>query len=322
MSASNTFSANYNYDLSIVIISFNTIEMTRNCLRSVFDNLGALSAQIIVVDNNSADQSAQMVKEEFPTVELIENAKNKGFAAANNQAFAITKSGLILLLNSDTLILGNTLQNSVNYMKQHPDVGAFGCRVLNGDKTVQRTCSQFPTHLNLGLMLFGLDRLPFPKFFGKYQFRHWNRDSERDVDVVSGCYLLTRQTVLDTVGMLDEDFFFFGEETEWCKRIYDGGWKVRFAPVGEIIHFGGGSVKSLKSKRDIMLTSALVRFHLKTRGKLSAFSTYVLLFIFNFVRAIFWQIMALFSKHAKERAVLFTEVIMRFADAWPKEISK
>jgi len=310
------------YNLSIVVVSYNTVEMTKSCLKSIYDNLGSLSVQVIVVDNDSKDTSVEMIRSDFPQVNLIENKENLGFAAANNQGFKIASSELILLLNSDTVVLGSVISASVNYMYNNPDVGAFGCRVLNSDKSVQLTCSQFPTHLNLILILFGLDRLSYPKFFGKYQLKHWNRDSERDVDVISGCYLMTKQTILNQVGELDEDFFFFGEETEWCYRVKQAEWKVRFSPVGEIIHHGGGSAKKLKSKRNLMLTNALVRFHLKRSGTLAALLMYLILFTFNLSRAVFWRVMSLAIPRYTERADLFSGVIAGIANAWPKDASK
>ncbi|MFU8829799.1 MAG: glycosyltransferase family 2 protein, partial [Phycisphaerales bacterium] len=212
-------------DLSIVIISFNTIDITRDCLRSVFENIGDLHAQVIVVDNDSKDGSADMVASEFPKVELIRNSDNRGFAAANNQGFELCTGEFVLLLNSDTVVLGDVLEKSVAYMREHPQVGVFGCRVLNPDRTMQPTCFMVPSLLNISLMTLGLSKLSRPKFFGRMQMLDWQRDSEREVQVVTGCYMLVRRTAMDAVGWLDDSFFFCGEETDWCVRFRKAGWK-------------------------------------------------------------------------------------------------
>jgi len=304
-------------DISIVIVSYNTKVMTQECLESLDVNTRDLACQIIVIDNASSDGSVEMIQNKFPHVELIINTSNKGFAAANNQGFLCAKAPLILLLNSDTVVLGKVIQNSIQYILDHPDVGAFACRVLNSDRTTQRTCSQYPTFRNIFLMAIGLDRLYPRHIFGQYQYKDWARDSERDIEVISGCYLLTRKEILESVGGLDEDFFFFGEETEWCMRIRRAGWKLRFSPVGEIIHHGGGSAKKLKYKRDLMLTNALVRFHQKTGGTFSAIAMFCLLFFFNAIRAIFWIPVSLTLPKHKEKATLFYKVCKNFREAWP-----
>lgn len=306
-------------DLSIVIISFNTAQMTLECLQSVYDNQAGLSLQVIVVDNDSKDNSVAEIRRCFPDVDLIANNYNAGFAAANNQGFEIAKSEHVLLLNSDTLVLGNVLKASLEYVKNDPEVGAFGCRVLNTDRTVQRTCSQYPTNLNLLLKTLGLDHLTFPRWFGRYFMRDWQRDSERDVDVVSGCYLLVPAQVIQTVGSLDEDYFFFGEEADWCLRIKKSGWKVRFSPVGEIIHHGSVSAKKLQYKRDMLLTNGLIRFHVKNYGNFSAGITWLILFVFNLTRAVLWSCLGVVKKGYRERAKHFLQIVGHFGQAWPRK---
>ena len=194
-------------ELSIVIISYNTQDMTRECLESVYANASGLDLEIIVVDDASRDGSVEMIEQCFPAALLIKNTENRGFAAANNQAFAVARGDFILLLNSDTIILGDALQRSLEYLRRNPEAGAMACRALNTDRTVQLTCSEYPSHLNLLLMTTGLDRLPWPKALAKYQMRHWQRDSERDVEVISGCFLLIRRPAFEQVGLLDEGFF-------------------------------------------------------------------------------------------------------------------
>jgi Predicted glycosyltransferases len=304
-------------DLSIVVVSYNTREMTRECLASVFANAGSLALQVIVVDNDSRDGSVEMIRAEFPQVELIANDQNRGFAAANNQGFRLARGEFVLLLNSDTVVLGDVLSASVRYMREHPRAGAFGCRVLNTDRTTQPTCSGYPTLGRLALQASGLDRL-MPRLLDRYLLRHWQRDSEREVEVISGCYLMVRRQVIEQVGGLDEQFFFFGEETDWCRRIARAGWQLRFAPVGEIIHHGGGSVRKLNYRRDVMLTAALVRLHRKNGGRLAALAAFLILFGFNLSRMLWWSGWALAAASARERAAHFRQVVGSSLATWPR----
>jgi len=306
-------------ELSIVIVSFNTETMTCECLDSIYANAAGLDFEIIVVDNASSDKSVELIEQRFPNVVLIKNKDNRGFAAANNQAFAIARGDHILLLNSDTIILDQALQRSVAYLKAHLEVGAMACRALNTDRTLQLTCSEYPTHFNLFLQTTGLDRLPWPKALGKYQMRHWRRDTERDVEVISGCYLMIRRTAFDEVGPLDENFFFFGEETDWCYRLRRLGWKLRFAPVGEYIHHGGASAKKLRFKRDLMLTEAMVRLHRKHGGVPAAALAFAILLVFNASRAAVWTMLSPLKSKFAERATHFRQVSANMRQAWPSE---
>ena len=305
--------------LSIVIVNWNTKDMLCECLSSVQNGLDNTDAEVIVVDNASTDGSQQMVKQSFPDVLLIENQANRGFAAANNQGLPVASGRYILLLNSDTIVLGDVLQRSVEYMETHSDVGVMGCRVLNTDGTLQPTCSQFPSLLNLVLLTSGLWKLPWFDFLDRYQMRRWQRTDERDVDVVSGCYMMVRADAIMEIGQLDEDFFFFGEETDWCRRFQSAGWQLRFAPVGEITHHGGGSVRRLNYQRDLMLSSATVKLHLKHGGLGSAVGAWIIIFGFNFSRAVFWTLKSLawHDANTRGRRNHFLSLIQNHHRIWP-----
>ncbi len=308
-------------DLSIIIINWNTCELLKDCLDSVFENAPkGRDFEIIVVDNASTDGSQDMVKAQFPQVSMIMNDENKGFAAANNQAMDIASGSKILLLNSDTLVHGDVLAKSLDYMDAHWHVGVMGCRVLNADGSLQYSTSQFPSFWNLAVQTLGLDRQHFISAFRKYRMLDWNRQSERYVETVSGCFLMVRRVCVEAVGNLDEDFFFFGEETDWCRRIREAGWRVAFAPVGSITHFGGGSSASLNHKRDLMLSEATIRLHRKHSGLFVALSVFLLLLIFNTSRFAYWAIISMVKKaaRAKDRKVHFKGVSLNFIKAWPK----
>jgi GT2 family glycosyltransferase len=321
-------------DLSIIIVNWNTLAMLRDCLASVYAGLGAgpgtgpgsalgdFAAEVIVVDNASEDGSAGMVAAEFPAARLVRNAANRGFAAANNQGLAIARGRHVLLLNSDTLVHGDVLQRSVAWLDAHGDVGAMGCRVLNTDGSVQLTCAMFPSVLNQLLMASGLWKLRRPRFLGRFFGRpfmtDWRRDSERAVDTISGCYLMVRRPVIEEVGVLDEAFFFFGEETDWCRRMRDAGWQLMFAPVGDITHHGSVSARKLNHRRDVMLSGAIVRLHRKHGGVVAAVVAWVIVGFFNLSRAVFWSLRsALGDRRAAERAGHFRRVVAHMDEAWP-----
>jgi GT2 family glycosyltransferase len=304
-------------DLSVVIVNWNTREMLADCLHSLYAGLGTLSAEVLVVDNASEDGSPEMVEQRFPQVVLIRNTENRGFAAANNQALARAQGRHVLLLNSDTLVLGDVIPASVAWMDAHPDQGLMGPRVLNTDRTLQITCSGYPSLLNLGLQASGLTRLP-GAFFDRYQMRRWDRRDTRAVDVVSGCCMFVRRAAMEKVGLLDEAFFFYGEETDWCRRFADAGWGLSFAPVGEIVHFGGGSVRKLSHKRDVMLTEGTVRLHRKHGGRIGGLACWTLLAGFNLSRAVAWSVLGVMAGGtAAARGTHFRRVVAASGLTWP-----
>jgi GT2 family glycosyltransferase len=306
------------HDLSVVIVNWNTREMLRECLASLYGSGVRSSMEVFLVDNGSSDGSPQMVAADFPQVRLIANADNRGFSAANNQAIRLAAGRHVLLLNSDTLVHPGVIDASLAYMDANANVGVMGCKVLNADGTVQTTCSQFPTLANLALLTTGLFKVPGIPGARRYRMEDWQRDDERDVEVVSGCYLMVRAEAMQKVGLLDEAFFFFGEETDWCRRFLEAGYAVRFAPVGTIIHLGGGSSKSLNSRRDLMLSEATVRLHRKHGGIDAAAAAWTILLAFNASRYAFWSLKGVMARRRIERAIHFGGVVRGFANAWPR----
>jgi GT2 family glycosyltransferase len=305
---------NFEMYLSIIIVNWNQRRMLKNCLASFLPKIDPTNNEIIVVDNGSQDGSADMVADDFPQIHLIRNPDNKGFAAANNQALKVAQGAYTLLLNNDTLVHGDVLAHSCQYLDRHGEIAVLGCRVLNADGSLQITCSQYPTIGNLFLLTTGLWKLDWPRFLGKYQMKHWKRDTERDVDTVSGCYMMVRKGAIADIGVLDEQFFFFGEETDWCRRFREAGWKVRFAPVGDITHFGSVSARRHNHLRDVMLTQAMIRLHRKHNGLVASATIWALLLVFNSSRALFWGLRSVFSKNpnVRDRSVHFARVVREF----------
>ena len=218
-------------DVSIVIVNWNTKKLLYDCLTSVYATTKEVSFEVIVIDNASRDGSVEMIKSDFPKVELIANTENRGFAAANNQGISIAVGRYILFLNSDTIVLSNAIDKVVAFTDLHEDAAVVGCRVLNPDVTLQPTCFMFPSILNMILSVSYLYKLfPGNRFFGRERMTWWSRDDERLVDVVTGCFMLVRHRAIEDVGIMDERFFMYGEETDWCYRFKQAGWKVMFTP--------------------------------------------------------------------------------------------
>lgn len=233
-------------DLSIVIVSWNTKQILENCLHSVYEQTKDIDFEVIVVDNDSSDFSAEMIEQQFPQVILVKSPKNVGFAAGNNLGFLECTGEYVLLLNSDTIVLAGALQKTIFYAKTRPEYGVISCKVLNEDFTLQANCSMLPSNINFSLQVFGLNKI-FPKnrFFGRSDMTWWDYSNERDVEVLKGCFMLVTKSALDKVGGLDERFFMYCEEIDWCMRFAQAGWKLGFYPQAEIIHLGGSSSAKL-----------------------------------------------------------------------------
>ncbi|MGH7451559.1 MAG: glycosyltransferase, partial [bacterium] len=232
-------------DVSIIIVSYNVREFLRQSLLSLRKALVELSAEIFVVDNASSDGSVDMVRQEFPEVQLIANRENLGFAAANNQALRQARGRLVVLLNPDTVVQEDTFAAIRDFMDTHPDTGMVGCKVLNPDGTLQLACRRsFPTPWVAFTRLSGLSRL-FPKsrWFGRYNLTYLPEDETAEVEAISGSFMAVRREALAKVGMLDEAFFLYGEDLDWCFRMRQSGWKIHYFPGTQIVHFKGESAK-------------------------------------------------------------------------------
>lgn len=306
-------------DLSVIIVNWNTVTLLRNCLYTVYEKVSDISFEVIVVDNASEDDSAAMVRDQFPEANLIVNDSNLGFASANNIGIMASKGRHILLLNSDTLVLDDVIQNSVAYLDQNKNCAAMGCKVLNQDCTIQPSTSLFPGVKPLILQTLGLDRLGFLPALQRYRVKNIDPAAVNRVETISGCYLMVKKAVIDQIGGLDEDFFFFGEETDWCERLRQHGHELHYAPVGQIIHLGGGSSRPLKYTRDLMLTQATVRLHRKHKGLWSALLVFLILWLFNASRWGYWAVHSWLkgSYKAADRSQHFKNICRDYHTVWP-----
>lgn len=232
-------------DVSVIIVSYNVRDFLEQCLHSIHRACQHLDAEVLVVDNASRDGSSQMVKSQFPWVQLRENRINLGFAKANNQALRMAKGRYLLLINPDTLAREDTVKRMLEFLQTHPEVGAAGCKILNPDGTLQLSCRRsFPTPWVALSKILGLGRLfPRSRFFGKYNLTYLDPEKISEVDALSGSFMFLRREALQQVGFFDEQYFMYGEDLDLCYRIKSAGWKIYYLPTTQIIHYKGRSTE-------------------------------------------------------------------------------
>jgi GT2 family glycosyltransferase len=232
-------------DLTIIIVNWNTRELLRNCLESVETTVRTLSHEIIVVDNASTDGSAAMLRENFPAVRRIENSENRGFGAANNQALRVMTGRYALLLNSDAVLTENAAPELFTCMENHPEAAMACGQLLNADGSRQNSIAAFPTLLTLMTNTSLLEYL-FPRRFPSKRYSH---SGVLEVDSGIGACLIIRREAIDAVGMFDERYYFFFEETDWAFRMRRAGWKILHVPTARIYHLQGQSIgRNLRSR--------------------------------------------------------------------------
>ena len=225
-------------DLSVILVNYNTKDLLRNCLRSVFETVTDASYEVFVVDNASADGSVEMLKREFPSVRVIANERNVGFAAANNQAMKEMNGRYALLLNSDAVLTGQAVSDLMTFMEGNAG-SAMACgQLLNADGSKQNSIANFPDYLSLMFNVPVLEYL-FPKRYPSKRFHH---SSPIEIDSGIGACLMVRKKAIDEIGLLDERYFFFFEETDWAFRFRKSGWKIHFVPSARIYHLQGKSI--------------------------------------------------------------------------------
>lgn len=229
--------------LSVIIVSWNTAELTLQSVASVYKQTPGFDFEIFVVDNHSSDDSVARLKKEYPQVRIIPNNDNLGFAKANNQALALASGDYLMFLNSDVIVLDGAIGKLVNYLDTHPDVMMVGPRLLNCDGTFQHACRRnLPNPLNSFMHLFGLGKL------SAYKRMNDSPDITGETEALSGAAMMFRRRVWVDIGGLDEMFFMYGEDLDFCKRILDKGWKIVYVGEAKITHLGGSSTKKRKTK--------------------------------------------------------------------------
>ena len=314
--------------LSVIIVNYNVEHFLEQCLHSVYKALQNITSEVFVVDNNSVDGSTAMLREKFPQVHLIENKQNTGFSHANNQAIKSAKGEYILLLNPDTVVEENTFSKTILFMDGHSDAGALGVKMLDGKGNfLPESKRGLPTPMVAFYKVFGFSALfPRSKIFGKYHLGFIDKDQTHEVDVLAGAFMLLRRSVLDKTGLLDEQFFMYGEDIDLSYRITQAGYKNYYFPETRIIHYKGESTRKSSLNYVFVFYNAMIIFarkhfspnHAKTfsllihmaiylRAGVSVLKRFVLKIFIPLLDAGFLLSGLLWIKDYYEKNVIYTE---------------
>ena len=308
-----------NLQLSVVIVSFNTAQMTLRCLDSVRADLAGIDAEVIVVDNGSTDNSVEAIRANAPWVKLIVSERNVGFGAGNNLALAQARGEYLLLLNTDAFPTAGAVSALMQYLKEHPKTAVVGPKLLNADGSTQQSCFRFPTPLRSWMENLWISTA-MKRHPSIDDYRFWAHDSERSVDFVIGACILVRRSVYEQVGGFDERFFMYAEESDWMYRMRRAGWQIDFTPTAVVTHLGGASGAADKPKINRVFFESLDYYELKHHGFAGLLSLRMAMTIGCTIRAGLWTaVMAVSSKRrelARSKAKLLAWLAVRQSTCW------
>ncbi len=253
--------------LSVIIVSWNVRDLLQRAVTSVYASWGERPGlEVIVVDNASCDGSVAMLQDSFPQATVVANAENRGFTGGNNQGLALADGEFLLLLNPDTEVIGDALPRMVTYLRQHPEVGLLGPQLLNADGSVQSSRRHFPTLPILFLESTWLEKFALRRWLRHYYAQEQPDNMIQEVDWVTGAAMLARREIIAQVGGLDEGFFMYSEELDWCRRIRQAGRRIVYFPEARIIHYEGRSSEQVIPARHIHFQSSKIRYTRKYHG--------------------------------------------------------
>ncbi|MHB8413709.1 MAG: glycosyltransferase family 2 protein [Candidatus Acidiferrales bacterium] len=228
--------------ISIVIVTWNARQFALECLDSLVEYRLDPCVEIIVVDNASSDGTPEIINRKYPFVRVIQNARNFGFAKANNIGMLASRGRYVCLINSDVVVPRDCLEKMASYLDRNPTIGVLGPQMIGPDGTVGRSCMSFPTVWACFCRALALDVLiPKSQLFGRLLMTHFAHDRIADVEVLNGWFWMIQRKAIENVGLLDERFFMYGEDVDWCKRFHNAGWRIVYFADAEAIHYGGAS---------------------------------------------------------------------------------
>ena len=260
-------------ELCVIIVSYNTRQDLQNCLTSIYESRQQVGFQVWVVDNASQDGSAAMVATFFPKVILVQSLENLGFARANNLALREVCSDFVLLLNPDTIIPDHAFDDTINFLKINPEAGMVTCRLAKADGTLDLACRRsLPSLFDGFSRAVGLARL-FPKshIFARYNLTYLNEDQVNEVEAINGAFIMTKRQAINEVGLLDEQFFMYGEDLDWCCRFRQQRWKIYYLPSPTVIHLKGQAGRKQSSRMIKELFRAMELYCRKHHGSPNRF---------------------------------------------------
>ena len=250
-------------ELEVVIVSHGAWDLLSRCLSSLSDHPPSVKTQVTVVDSGSTDETPDLVAERFPEVRLV-RLGNVGFSASNNVALEAGEAPMVLLLNPDTEVFEGSIDASIEALTSHPDAGMVGIKLITPDGSLDHACKRsFPTPLAALGHLTGFGRKEeAPTALSQYRAPDLGDDEPGEVDAINGAYMLVRREAIDEVGLLDEGYWMYGEDLDWCHRFWDAGWHVRYEPSGVALHVKGGTSDGVRSpSQEIAFHRAMGRFY-------------------------------------------------------------
>lgn len=256
-------------DLSVIIVNYNVKEFIQNLIQSIYKAASSITYEIIIVDNASTDGSVEFLREKFPEIKIIANKSNLGFSKANNQGLKIAKGEYLILLNPDTLVREDTFTTMIDFFRNNPQAGLTGCKILNPDGTLQLACRRsFPGPWTSFCKVTGLSSLfPNSRLFARYNLTYLDENQTYEVDAISGSFMMFRREVYEKIGGLDEQFFMYGEDLDFCYRVQKSGYKIYYVHTTQIIHYKGESTKRSSLDENRIFYNAMhlfVKKHLST----------------------------------------------------------
>ena len=276
-------------DVSVVIVSFNTADLTHRCVESVLAEGKSLDLQVIVVDNASSDGSAERIASEFPDVEVIANDENLGFARANNLGFERARGRFLLVLNPDAIVEDDAIERTLRFAESRPGTGAVGCRVFRPDGSQSASFFRYVRLRDLFVNLFLPNQLVRrTRVLARARYPDRSREEVQDVEAIAGCFMLVSREAMEAVGPMDGDFFMYGEEAEWCFRIRGGGFPVLYYPGAHVVHIGGVSTKQRRPQMMLVMARSQLLLMEKTSGVAAAYAANWLMLLRELPRLVLW----------------------------------
>jgi GT2 family glycosyltransferase len=297
-------------DLSIIIVSWNAKSYVQECLESAALYCPSHSSEVIVVDNASTDGSSELVSRRFPQVKLVQNSSNLGFAKANNIGIALSSGEYVCLINSDVKFVHDCFTPMLAYMRGHSDVAMLGPQMLDSDLHVRRSTMRFPTVWNSICRALGLDRVfEGSRTFGGQMVSDFDHNHTRDVEVLNGWFLMVRRDALERVGLLDERFFIYGEDIDWCYRFHRAVQRTVFLAEARAVHYGGASSANAPVRFQIEMYRANGQYWRKHHGRAAQLLYFLIIWVHQAVR-LAGYLMLLMTGNKRE------ETVFKIKKAW------
>lgn len=290
---------------SVIVVSWNCRDYLLKCLDSMLSRTRGCEVEWIVVDNASTDGTAEEVERRYSKIRLVVNKKNLGFARANNRGIACSRGEYIFLVNPDVEFQDDCIATLCRFLDTHPDVGVCGPLILNSDGSIQHSCRKFPSLWNNLCFALGLHRL-FPKsrWFSSEVMAYFDHGSLKEVDALSGCFLAARRAAIEGIGLLDEQFFMYSEDVDWCKRFREQGWKIVFNPVTKAVHHGGKSSANISIKAAVEQQRAILQYWLKHHSRIETTLERGVLFVHHFLRLLYGGCIYLSGRNEKSLGLI------------------